>query len=62
MTEKKRPVQIMLPESFYQEIKAEADRKSNTVPGFVRYMCNVYMAALKRNRQKSLQNHGEGQK
>ena len=56
MAEDKRAVQIVFPESVYQEIKEEADRKSNSVPGFVRYMCNVYMTALKRNREKVEQN------
>ena len=55
MSEEKRPVQIMFPESVYQKIKEEADKKNNTVPGFIRYMCSVYMTALKRNRE----NHGK---
>lgn len=57
MTEKKRSIQLIVPESFYQEIKAEAEHRSNTVPGFIRYMCNVYMTALKRNRMEARENH-----
>lgn len=59
MGEEKRPVQIMFPESVYQEIKEEADKKNNTVPGFIRYMCSVYMTALKRNRENVEQSHGK---
>lgn len=57
MAEKKRSIQLIIPESFYQEVKAEAERRSNTVPGFIRYMMNVYMTALQRNRMENSEHH-----
>ena len=57
MSEEKRSIQLIVPESLYQEIKEEADNRSNTVPGFIRYMINVYLTALHRNRMDAGKDH-----